>query len=260
MSGYKKLKLWFDEELGHKLAAKIEPLYSEFSTDQFIKHITQHIADQELKQRVETIADGLHQQLPASYTNTCDIFHHILGPENYNETGMFTEGYWLMPIAFYVEKYGVNHFNCSMKLIEELTKRHTGEYAVRPFVQQYPNETLMIAHKWALSDNAHVRRLASEGLRPRLPWAKKLVMFSDNPAPIIDVLEHLKSDSSAYVRKSVANNMADLLKENYDYAFKTLNKWSKTRSKETRWIIKHALRNEVKKLNPHALSLLETEN
>ena len=107
-----------------------------------------------------------------------------------------------------------------------------------------------------MSENAHVRRLASEGLRPRLPWAKKIEMFSQNPSPVISVLENLKSDSSAYVRKSVANNLADFLKENYKYTISTLEEWRKDASNETRWIIKHALRNEIKENNSEALKLV----
>jgi hypothetical protein len=106
------------------------------------------------------------------------ILVSILGEENKNETGMFTEFYWIMPIGKFVEKYGLEHLEISIRAIEEITKRNTGEYAVRPFIRKYPRELLVIMKKWAKSDNFHLRRLASEGLRPKLPWATKLDVYS----------------------------------------------------------------------------------
>ncbi|MGH7491735.1 MAG: DNA alkylation repair protein [bacterium] len=106
----------------------------------------------------------------------------------------------------------------SDELIHEITKRHTGEYAVRPYLEHKPRQSVRLMKKWARDANVHVRRLASEGLRPRLPWAKKLDIFIDDPAPILEVLEVLKSDRSIFVKKSVANNMNEVLKDNYSIA------------------------------------------
>lgn len=257
MSEYKKLKYYFDKELGLMLAKKIKPHYPQFKSKSFVKEIEAVVNEVELKQRVGVIAEALLHQLPTKYCDALVILKKILGPENTKETGMFTEGYWLMPVAFFVEKYGLDHFEKSMEFIEEVTKRNTGEYAIRPFLLARPEETLAVAMTWSKSENCHVRRLASEGLRPRLPWAKKIDIFSRDPTPVISVLENLKSDSSAYVRKSVANNLADFLKENYAYTISVLEKWKVNANKETSWIIKHALRNEVKQENPIALRLVQ---
>ena len=116
----------------------------------------------------------------------------ILGPENENETGMFKEYYWLMPVALFVEKYGLDDFDTSINAISEITKRNTGEYAIRPFIRKYPKETLKIMKKWSKDKNVHLRRLASEGCRPRLPWSQKLDEFIDDPGPILPILENLK--------------------------------------------------------------------
>ncbi|MBL4681135.1 MAG: hypothetical protein JKY88_10500 [Pseudomonadales bacterium] len=257
MTEYKKLKYYFDQELGLLLAKKIKVYYPKFKTRPFVKVIQSSVEELELKQRVELIADALFRQLPANYHDALDILIKILGPENAKETGMFTEGYWLMPVAFYVEKYGLDHYEESMHFVEEVTKRSTGEYTIRPFLLARPEETLAIAMNWSNNKNSHIRRLASEGLRPRLPWAKKITIFSQDPTPVISVLENMKSDPSAYVRKSVANNLADFLKENYEYIISVLIKWEANASKETQWIIKHALRNEIKKENPIALQLVQ---
>ena len=258
MSEYKKLKYYFDRELGSLLADKICPLYPAFRRAAFLKEIDLAVHDQELKQRVETIADALVRHMPSGYVEATDILGQILGPENEKETGMFTEGYRLMPVAFFVEKYGVDHFDVSVRFIEEITKRNTGEWAIRPFLLKYPEKTLRTALDWSANSNAHVRRLASEGLRPRLPWARKIDIFSADPSPVIAVLERLKSDPSAYVRKSVANNMADFLKDNYDYTIVVLERWSEAAGKETQWIVRHALRNELKSGNPRAQKLIRS--
>ena len=238
------------------LAEKIVPHYSGFKSRSFVKKIRSSVDDLELKQRVEVISDAMFEYLPENYCKAIGILGKILGPENLKETGMFTEGYWVMPIAFYVEKYGLDNYEESMRFIEEITKRNTGEYAIRPFLLDKPERTLKMAAKWSRNKNFHVRRLASEGLRPRLPWAKKVSIFCENPEPVFSILENLKSDASAYVRKSVANNLADFLKENYEETIKLITLWEKDASKETQWIIKHALRNEIKKENPIAMALV----
>ena len=182
----------------------------------------------------------------------------IIGPELHTETGMFTEGYWLGPIAFFIEKYGLNDFDISVNAIHELTKRHTGEFAVRPFLVKYPEKMLRVMKQWSKDSNVHVRRLASEGVRPRLPWSKKLVQYIDNPKLILPILENLKKDSSKFVQKSVANCLNDMLKDNYETAVQTIMEWSKIENENTKWIIRHALRNERKKENPEALDIINS--
>ena len=111
--------------------------------------------------------------------------------------------------------------------------------------------------KWSQDTSVHVRRLSSEGMRPRLPWAKKIDQFIIDPKPILPILENLKQDNSLFVKKSVANNLNDILKDNYSIRIDLLKKWSESKSKNTKWIIKHALRNEIKKNNPEALRLIQ---
>jgi 3-methyladenine DNA glycosylase AlkC len=111
--------------------------------------------------------------------------------------------------------------------------------------------------QWSLDSNVHVRRLSSEGLRPRLPWAKKLEQFVSDPGPILPILENLKEDESLFVKKSVANNINDILKDNYDIGIRLLKRWSRSQNTNTRWIIKHALRNELKKVNTEAINLVK---
>lgn len=155
---------------------------------------------------------------------------------------MFTHYYWILPIGKFVELYGIEYFSLSMNAIEEITKRNTGEYAVRPFIRKYPEKSLEIIEKWAKSPNFHLRRLASEGLRPKLPWASKLDTFIENPAPVFQILELLKEDEILFVKKSVANHLTDWLKVNKEAVLPLIHRWKISENPHTQWIIKRATR------------------
>ena len=243
---YKQLKLWFDKELAELLSDKILGINPEFNSRDFIKNVDTKVKDLELKDRVEVIADELHEFLRKDYKENVSLLLSILGPENDQETGMFSNFYWVMPIAKYIEKYGQDDFELSMQAIEEITKRNTGEYTIRPFIETYPGQAMKQMLVWSEHGNPHVRRLSSEGGRPRLPWAPKLQQFIDDPSPLIPILENLKDDTSKYVQKSVANCLNDILKDNPEIGKQVIIKWSEDYSSERKWIIQHALRNQVK--------------
>lgn len=255
---YKQLKLWFDKELAEMLASKILEINNEFDSPNFIERIDSGIHDLELKDRVELIADELNNSLLGDFIQKTELLLQILGPENEEETGMFKKYYWIMPIAKFVEKYGLDHFDISMTSIEEITKRNTGEYAIRPFIENYPQKTMSQMEKWSKSSNKHLRRLASEGGRPRLPWATKLQIFIDNPSPLFPILEALKDDESRYVQKSVANCLNDILKDNPEAAKGFIEGWTTVPSKNRMLILKHSLRNLKKKNDPWALKIISS--
>ena len=255
---YKQLKLWFDEELAASLADKILQTNGKFSKKEFIGKVNEKIEKLELKDRIEVFADALFELLPGDYEEKVGIILQILGPENEQETGMFKEYYWIMPIAKMVEKYGLENFDISIQAIEEITKRNTGEYAIRPFIEQHEEKAISALMVWAKAENKHLRRLASEGIRIRLPWAKKFHQFSEDPSPVFDIIEILKDDESKYVQKSVANSLNDVLKENYPAAIKVINNWAKNPTKQRKWIIKHALRNQIKAGNQEAIDIIQS--
>lgn len=232
----------FGVPLAKLLSARISTVYSAFNTKQFLTSIQSSCEGLSLTQRVELIADQLKTNLPADFARAIMIFHKIMGPENPNETGMFTNYYWLLPVGKFVEKYGLDHYDESIKAIEEITKRNTGEYAIRPFIRTYPRETIRQMKIWARSDNFHLRRLASEGLRPKLPWASKLHLFIEKPKPVFEILSILKEDPVRFVKKSVANHLTDYLKVNPKAGYELIKKWLDTTNDHTLWIIKHATR------------------
>lgn len=252
---FKKLKLWFDGDLAILLAEKIHPIQKGFDGESFAKQVDAGVGELELKARVELMADLLGQFLGGGYPANIKVLLQIMGPENEQETGMFTEYYWLMPVAKYVEKYGLDDFELSMQAIEEITKRNTGEYTIRPYFEKYPDKALGKMLTWAQNEKRHVRRLASEGIRPRLPWAPKLQSYIDDPEPILPILQLLKDDPSKYVQKSVANCINDILKDNFPIGKALIEEWAQAPSKQRAWIIKHAIRNYRKKEDPWALKL-----
>ncbi len=213
MNDYVPLKLYFNEELACRLAALIAHHYKDFATESFISRVAAGVGGKELKSRVEVITDELNKHLPMDYPEAANILLKILGPENDTEDGMFTKGYFLMPVAKFVEKFGLDHFDLSMKALYEITKRHTSEYAIRPYLHLDIDSCLEYFKKWTGDANPHVRRLVSEGTRPRLPWAKRIEPLKKDPVNNLCLLQHMMNDPSPYVRKSVANHINDLSKD-----------------------------------------------
>lgn len=233
---------WFGKNLAEILAAKIALVYPDFDSKAYIKTIADQVEGLTYTQRINVHADALHQFLPLKYSEAITILVKILGDENPNQTGMFTHFYWIMPIGKYIEKYGLENFNESIAAIEEVTKRNTGEYAIRPFIRKYPDKAIKKMTVWAKSKNFHLRRLASEGLRPKLPWATKLDLFIDKPELVFKILDILIEDDIKFVQKSVANNIADYLKVHKNAAVKFIEKYRHSKNKNTQWILKHATR------------------
>ncbi len=193
--------------------------------------------------RQDVYVDAFEVFLPDSYHSNIDLFTRILGPELDTETGMFIKGWWLWPVGRYVERQGTQDWNISMRFIYELTKRYTGEFAIRPLMNAKPKETFQILLKWSRDENVHVRRLASEGGRINLPWAKKSMACLDEFEVYKKILTNLKSDPSKFVQKSVGNNLNDLYKIEPEKAMEIIDQWKREPlSKETEWIIKHGLR------------------
>jgi 3-methyladenine DNA glycosylase AlkC len=236
---------YFGLPLANILSTKLTSVTHQFDNRRFLKTIAKGCEGLSLTGRVELIADTLKQNLPADFPEAIRILHLIMGPQNPHQTGMFTNYYWLLPVAKYIEKYGLDHYDESMDAIAEVTKRNTGEYAIRPFIRKYPKQTLKQMKTWARSDNFHLRRLSSEGLRPKLPWASKLELFIENPKPVFDILRILKSDTIRFVQKSVANHITDYLKVNYEAAQAFITELRESKNEHTIWIVKHATRKHL---------------
>ena len=232
----------FGVNLAELLAGKIIEVYPEFDQTRYVEGIYTQCRGLSLKQRLDLHASCLRQILPEDYPSALAILMRILGPENPEETGMFKHYAWMMPIGTFIETYGLDYFDLSMQAIEELTKRNTGEYAIRPYIRRYPEQAIARMHQWAQSENFHLRRLASEGLRPKLPWSSKLNTFIEHPQPVFEILNLLKEDEIMFVKKSVANHLTDYLKVNKAATLPLIKSWRLSNNKHTQWILKRATR------------------
>jgi 3-methyladenine DNA glycosylase AlkC len=155
-----------------------------------------------------------------------------------------------------VADYGLDDFELSMQAQYELTQRFTAEFSIRPYLMLYPEQTLARLQTWATDSSVHVRRLVSEGTRPRLPWAPRLRSFQENPQPVLALLELLKDDPELYVRRSVANNLNDIGKDNPDVLIETTQRWLQNATPERRWLVTHALRSALKRGDANALKVM----
>lgn len=257
MGTYVPLKHYFGEELAGRLARLIVPCYPDFPTTEFVYAVGNAVGPLELKARVRRIAEELARCLPMGYPDQIGILLNLLGPENESEQGMFTKGYYLMPIAYFVERYGLEHFSFSMNAMYEITKRHTAEYAIRPYLARYPGECEEMLASWSSDPNFHVRRLVSEGTRPRLPWAKRMDVLGGDPLRNLALLDPLLDDDSGYVRRSVANHLNDLSKDHKSITIQWIEGKLRKGWKHGPGMVRHALRSLAKSGDPEALTLLE---
>lgn len=203
-----------------------------------------------LKQRIRKLSEQLYVYLNSSYLDSLIVLEAV----SVEFTGLFH-----FVFADYVEIYGLYDFEPSMQALALFTKNSTAEFAIRAFLNKKPEKTKQQLLIWSKSDNEHLRRLASEGVRPRLPWATHLTWIAENPEWVRPILENLKSDSSRYVQKSVANLINDLSKSQKEWVLELIKTWLKYESSpspETKWISKHALRTLLKQGNMNALALM----
>jgi 3-methyladenine DNA glycosylase AlkC len=250
------LKDHFGPEVPARIADMILQVEPAFPRQAFLAAALDGYDELELTPRARHIARTLARHLPQNYERAIETLLASLGPklEQPELTGM--EAFLYLPHVFFVAEFGADHFEASMRAQYELTQRFTAENSIRVFLERYPERTLDRLRIWALDPNVHVRRLVSEGTRPRLPWAPRLRAFQDDPRPVLELLELLKDDPELYVRRSVANNLNDIGKDNPSALIETCRRWLRHASPERRRLVRHALRSAVKRAEPEALELL----
>ena len=251
-------KAFFNHEAARLLGASIQQVYASFDVERYVQQVDSAVQGLELKARVLCMTQLLREHLPADYQTALTILVQSLGPELPVEEGMFKDCWYVMPVARFVEEFGLDYFEPSMQALNAITRRNTAEFAIRPFIQCYPHQALQLLHEWVYSPNAHVRRLVSEGTRTRLPWASQLKMFIEDPTPVLELLTILRDDPSRYVQKSVANNLNDLVKDHSELIIGVLEQWQREQpTAQRKWIIKHAARRLIKAGEPRILELLK---
>ncbi len=250
------LKNQFGPDIPERIAGMICSIYSDFNSTGFIRDSLKGYEPLGLTQRGRQIADCLYHYLPANYMEAIDILINSLGPQIDEPDHPGMAPFLYMPHVFFVAEYGLDDFEASMHAQYELTQRFTAEFSIRPFLLRYPDQTFTRLKTWATDPNVHVRRLVSEGTRSRLPWAPRIRILQKNPARVLSLLELLKDDGELYVRRSVANNLNDIGKDNPSLLTDTARRWMKDASAQRQWLIRHALRSAIKRRDKNALLVL----
>jgi 3-methyladenine DNA glycosylase AlkC len=238
--------MFFTDSFVSKLGASMKEFYPGF--DQSVFHNQVYGNDwenKELKEKMHHITHCLGVALPDDYASALKILMEIAPRFG---------GFDAMIFPDFVETYGLDHWELSLEALELFTSLCSSEFAIRPFLASDPDRGMKRMNMWAQNENFHVRRLASEGCRPRLPWAMALKVFKKDPDPVIQLLEKLKDDPEEYVRKSVANNLNDISKDHPHKVMDVCERWI-GHSKNTDWIVKRACRTLLKQGNSRALLL-----
>ncbi len=238
------LKELFNEAYYKNLAKELKKVYPKFNEKLFIEVCVKDLHNRELNQRLRHTSNTLYTFLPNDFRIAVNILKQVV-PN-------LKTGYTTLVFPDYVGLYGLNDFNYSLEALCYFTSFGSSEFAIRVFLKHNFEATIKVMEKWAKSENHHVRRLASEGCRPRLPWSIKLDVVCENPNLTLPILSKLKEDQEAYVKKSVANHLNDFSKDHPDFLINVLKDW-KTDNPHTNWILKHASRSLLKQGHTKAL-------
>lgn len=247
-------KDWFDRQAAHAMADQISRAYDGFDSERFVRLTTRGLGALEFKERVQKFARALRESLPEDYVDALSVLVDSL-PEPLPDCESPMDGWLQWPIGEFIALYGIEHFDDSFEAMEVLTQVFTAEYAVRPFVLHYPEDSIERFLRLTDHESPHVRRWCSEGLRTRLPWGIVLGELSRQPESVLPILEALKDDPELYVRRSVANNLNDLAKLHPDFVVDVCRRWMESAGVEREWLARQALRTLTKEGHREALAL-----
>lgn len=244
------LKHLIGPQTARDTADAVARAWGPFDHATFLADILPVIDGLELMQRGQCIADALHRHLPEDFEQSAAILHACLPASG--RAGL--SGWALLSFNQFIAAHGRAHLETALGLLKALTPHFTAEFGIRPFIAEEQDRALAIIVGWVHDPNHHVRRLASEGTRPRLPWAMRLPRLVKDPSPILPILEALIDDPEDYVRRSVANSLNDIAKDHPDLVADFVQRHAAGASKERHWLLKHASRTLIKKGHGKALA------
>lgn len=263
MSEQMLMKDGLDREAVTRIARAFEAVCDEFKSDDFVAACVAGLADLELKQRVEHIVVQLEAALDGDFTQVADYLKRLPAVWQPGDINDPRNGFAAWPVIDFVASAGLAQPEIALECLEKLTPLFSAEFAIRAFIETHPETTFSFLYRWLNHEDEHVRRLVSEGTRPRLPWGKRLQNFIVDPSPILPLLESLKLDPSLYVRRSVANSLNDISKDHPTVVIKLCRRWlneasclNEQNKQDLKWLIKHATRSLVKQGHPDSFALL----
>ena len=261
------LKNYFGADVPVRVGESLLAVDRSFDLDAFVSYCLDGFDELELTPRARQIANAMAAFLPADRGRALDIVVDSLGAELENcdpddvervdgDSHNPMAGFFYMPHGYFIAQHGLEYFAKAMRANYELTKRFTAEFSIRPYLEHHTESALEKLTAWATDPNVHIRRLVSEGSRPRLPWAPRLKQFQDDPAPVLELLELLKDDPTEYVRRSVANNLNDIAKDHPAIVVDVAARWWAEGDDRRQRLVRHGLRTLIKSGDPSALEVL----
>jgi 3-methyladenine DNA glycosylase AlkC len=245
------------------IASMLHGAWLRFDRRAFLAEVEAGYDELDLMARGRRIAEALRRQLPQAYPRAVEILVASMGPAmGLDAAGEPVSGdrahsaFLYLPHSMFIAAHGLAHLEESLRAQHALTQRFTAEFSLRPFLQQHQAATLARLLDWTLDPSAHVRRAASEGTRPRLPWAPRLRGLMADPRPVLPLLERLRDDPSSYVRRSVANHLNDIGKDHPALLNRLARDWQVGAPPERQRLVRHALRFAVKRGDREALETL----
>ncbi len=248
----------FNGDTIRQLAGEYASRIKGFDGDGFFADVMGGLQGRELLERLEWIADCAEKRLAKDFPKMAAQLETAM-PAPLDPTlrdGDFGQFIHAVPGILAVRHGMEAHRDRALDLLEAATQRFSMEFYIRPFLNRWPDETLARLSDWAEHENYHVRRLVSEGTRPRLPWAKNIETGPLMPVPFLDWLH---ADPTRYVTRSVANHMNDLSRVDADLVLRMLGEWreaGRQQAKELAWMTSHALRTLIKQGHPGAMDML----
>lgn len=254
-----------DREAVDCLAHNIGLVHRRFDAAAFRAAALDGLSGLAILERGRHLAQALQAHLPPVYGDAVDVLLRSLTPPLTATDELGLGVFFYLPHVRFVRDYGLDPrhnggrdpFETSMRAQYELTRRFSAEFSMRRFLIERRRETLVRLLEWTADADPHVRRLCSEGSRPRLPWAERIPAFVKDPSLTRPILERLRDDPDLYVRRSVANHLGDMAKDHPGFVFALCREWLAGASPERRWLIRHALRHPAKKGVKAALRLRE---
>ncbi len=241
-----QLKEWFNEARYRAIAAELTAIAPKFDGKAFLALTLEGLAERSLMQRLNQCAVAVEQALPGTFQQKVRVLQKVAPKLGHEFVSIF--------LCDFVATFGRDDFDFSLEALRFFTVFGSAEFAVRTFIMADQERALKTLRQWTKDADEKVRRLASEGSRPRLPWGMRLSTLVRDPSPTLVILEALKDDESLFVRRSVANHLNDITKDHPDFVLQLLESWELERA-HLRWIAKQACRTLIKRGHPRALKL-----
>ncbi|MBF0211972.1 MAG: DNA alkylation repair protein [Magnetococcales bacterium] len=250
------MKAFYQPSVVAEMAARLAANHPALPVDRLVAEVVADFPALELLGRARRIAQGLRDHLPPSFPDALEILLASMGPEDAQGGMDGMSGFRHLPFLNFVGLYGLEHPDLALDALERMTCHFSAEFDIRPFILTHPDITIPRLRQWAHHPDWRVRRVASEGSRPRLPWGVRLKPFVLDPTAGLEIIEPLRGDPHPVVRRSVANHLNDVAKDHPERVVACLGRWLQEPNPHARWIAGHALRTLIKQGHPQALALM----